>query len=312
MENVSHNIIPHLWFDKEAKEAAAYYASVFPESRVVSATTINGTPSGDCDLVTFDLWGRRFMAISAGPEFRVNPSISFLVNFDPASFGEESTRESAARAKLDEVWGKLSDGGQELMPLGEYPFSRHYGWMQDRYGVSWQLMLTDPAGEPRPAILPFLLFVGKRCGKAEEAIRFYTSVFEDSATGAMVRHPVGPGPDREGSVMFADFQLRGQWFAAMDSAHEHEFDFNEAVSLLVRCETQKQIDEYWSRLSAVPASEQCGWLKDRFGVSWQISPATMDDMLEGGSPDQKQRVTEAFLQMKKLDLAKLQDAFAGR
>jgi predicted 3-demethylubiquinone-9 3-methyltransferase (glyoxalase superfamily) len=311
MAQVSRKIVPHLWFDKQAREAADFYASVFPDSRVVSSVVIPSTPSGDCDLVTFDVWGQRFMAISAGPEFRLNPSISFLVNFDPLLFGEEGAGESAARKKLDEVWVKLSEGGQELMPLGAYPFSKHYGWIQDRYGVSWQLMLTDPKGDPRPPILPFLLFVGKRCGKAEEAIRFYTSVFEDSRVGEMVRHPAGPGPDREGTVMFADFKIGGHWFAAMDSAHEHKFDFNEAISLLVNCDSQDEIDRYWKALSAVPESEQCGWLRDRFGVSWQISPARMDEMFEEGTPEQIARVTQAFLQMKKLDLARLEEAFAG-
>jgi predicted 3-demethylubiquinone-9 3-methyltransferase (glyoxalase superfamily) len=312
MAQVSGKIVPHLWFDKQqAKEAAGFYASIFPESRVVRTVVIPSTPSGDCDLVTFEVWGQRFMAIGAGPEFRINPSISFLVNFDPIFFGDESTRESAARKKLDEVWGKLSAGGQELMPLGEYPFSRHYGWIQDRYGVSWQLMLTDPKGEARPPILPFLLFVGTKCGKAEDAIRLYTSAFDDSRVGEMVRHPAGPGPDGEGTVMFADFRIGGQWFAAMDSAHEHQFDFNEAVSLLVNCDSQEEMDRYWKALSAVPESEQCGWLKDRFGVSWQISPARMEKMFETGSPEQIRRVTQAFLPMKKLDLAKLEEAFAG-
>jgi predicted 3-demethylubiquinone-9 3-methyltransferase (glyoxalase superfamily) len=311
MSQAARKIVPHLWFDKQAKEAADFYVSVFPESRVVHTTVIPSTPSGDCDLVTFDVWGQRFMAISAGPDFRINPSISFLVNFDPVRFGDEATRESAARTSLDDIWAKLSEGGQALMPLDEYPFSRHYGWMQDRYGVSWQLMLTDPKGEPRPPVLPFLLFAGKRAGTAEEAIRFYTSLFGNSGMGEVVRHPSGPGPDKEGTVMFADFRIGSQWFAAMDSAHEHQFDFNEAVSLLVNCDSQEEIDRYWKELSSVPASEQCGWLKDRFGVSWQISTARMEKMFETGSPEQIRRVTEAFLRMKKLDVAKLEAAFSG-
>jgi predicted 3-demethylubiquinone-9 3-methyltransferase (glyoxalase superfamily) len=304
-------IVPHLWFDKEAKEAAAFYASVFPESRVLHSATLEGTPGGDADFVAFEIWGHRFEAVSAGPLFKPNPSISFIVNFDPLFFGKGGSAEKDARKQLDEVWSKLSRGGQALMPLDKYPFSERYGWIQDKYGFSWQVMLTDPKGEPRPPIIPSLMFVGKRCGKAGEAIDFWTSVFRNSKRGAFF--PCGPGrePDKEGTVMFADFQLEGGWLAAMDSAQEHRFDFNEAVSLMVKCDTQADIDYYWEKLSAVPESEQCGWLKDKFGVSWQVTPAEMDEMMAKASREQLNRLTQAFLPMKKFDLAALKLAYEG-
>ncbi|MEZ4657827.1 MAG: VOC family protein [Caldilineaceae bacterium] len=110
--------------------------------------------------------------------------------------------------------------------------------------------------------------------------------------------------------MFTDFRLRDQWFAAMDSAHEHNFAFNEAISLIVKCETQAEIDYYWEKLSAAPEAEQCGWCKDKFGVSWQITPTAMDAMMATGSKEQIARVTQAFLPMKKFDIAALQRAFA--
>jgi predicted 3-demethylubiquinone-9 3-methyltransferase (glyoxalase superfamily) len=110
--------------------------------------------------------------------------------------------------------------------------------------------------------------------------------------------------------MFMDFQLDGTWFAGMDSAHDHKFNFNEAVSLMIPCKTQKEIDYYWERLSAVPEAEQCGWLKDKFGVSRQVTPADMGTMLTG-SKAQVKRVTEAFLPMKKLDLKRLKAAYLG-
>jgi predicted 3-demethylubiquinone-9 3-methyltransferase (glyoxalase superfamily) len=296
-------IVPHLWFDKEAKEAAELYTSIFPGSRVTNVTTIHDTPTGDCDIVSFEIAGYEFMSISAGPLFKFNPSISFFLNFDPS-------RDSHARENLDAAWAKLSDGGTPLMPLDKYPFSEHYGWIQDRYGLTWQLILSDPAGEPRPFIAPSLMFTGAVAGRAEEAIDLYTSIFPDSRRGNTARYPAGMEPDREGTLMFADFQLQGQWFAAMDSAHQHEFGFNEAISLLVRCGSQTEIDQYWDTLSAVPEAEQCGWLKDRFGVSWQIAPADMDRMMSEGSPEQIARVTQAFLPMKKFDLAELQRAYA--
>ena len=198
------------------------------------------------------------------------------------------------------------------MPIQQYPFSERYGWVQDKYGVSWQLILSDPEGEERPVIVPSLLFVGTVAGRAEEAINFYLSIFKDSKMGALQRYGAGQEPDKEGTVAFADFMLQGQWFAAMDSAHRHDFAFNEAISLIVKCDTQEEIDHYWGKLSAVPEAEQCGWLKDRFGLSWQVTPTSMDKMMQSGTPEQIARVTQAFLKMKKFDLAELTKAYEGK
>lgn len=272
---------------------------------------LHDTPAGDSEAVSFELWGQKFMSISAGPLFRFNPSISLIVNFDPLFFGPSPSREKDAREKLDEVWAALSEGGDALMPLGEYPFSKRYGWIQDKYGLSWQLMLTDPEGEPRPPFIPSMMFVGENCGKAEGAINFYLSVFSNSRQGTLVRYGAGQEPDKEGTVMFADFMLEDFWFAAMDSARQHDFSFNEAISFIVNCDDQEEIDYYWGGLSAVPEAEQCGWLKDRYGVSWQIVPTVMGEMMRSGTEEQIARVTQAFLPMKKLDIAELQKAFEG-
>jgi predicted 3-demethylubiquinone-9 3-methyltransferase (glyoxalase superfamily) len=298
-------ITPHLWFDKEAKEAAEFYASIFPNSKVTNVTSLHGTPSGDAEAVSFELSGKPFMAISAGPLFKFNPSISFFVNFDPS-------RDRNARENLDRIWKRLSSGGKALMPLQQYPFSERYGWVQDKYGVSWQLILSDPKGEERPFIVPSLLFVGKVSGKAEDAVLFYLSVFKSSKRGIVVRYSKGQEPNKEGTIMFGDFMIENQWFAAMDSALMHDFSFNEAISFIVNCDTQEEIDYYWEKLSAVPEAEQCGWIKDKYGISWQIVPTVMDEMMKNGSREQIDRVTQAFLPMKKLDIAKLKKAYDGR
>lgn len=227
-----------------------------------------------------------------------------MVNFDPSQDKEAKTR-------IDAVWAKLLEGGKVLMPLDTYPFSERYGWVQDKYGLSWQLIFTNPKGEERPLIVPALLFVGDVCGKAEEATDFYLSVFTESTRGGIAHYPAGMEPDKESTVMFTDFTLAGQWFAAMDSARMHDFTFNEAVSLIVNCENQEEIDYYWEKLSAVPESEQCGWLKDKYGISWQIVPTRMDEMLGSGTEEQRARVTQAFLPMKKLEIAALERAYAG-
>ena len=305
MNSSKNKITPHLWFDKESREAAEFYVSAFGTgSKITMITTLHDTPSGDADIVSFEICGHPFMAISAGPLFKFNPSVSFIVNFDPS-------RDPDARANLDALWEKLSSGGSSLMPLDQYPFSPRYGWVADRYGLSWQLILTNPAGEERPFIVPALMFVGEVCGKAEEAIHHYLSVFKNGKMGTIFRYGKGQEPDREGTLMFADFMLAGHWFAAMDSAYDHQFAFNEAISFIVHCETQEEIDYYWERLSAVPQAEQCGWLKDKFGLSWQIVPTAMDEMLSKGTREQIERVTQAFLPMKKLDISQLKKAYEG-
>ena len=298
-------IIPHLWFDKEAKEAAEFYVSIFPDSKITHAGIIRDTPSGDCDIISFDVWGYSLMAISAGPYFKINPAISLMVNFDPS-------QDEDAATKIEEVWGKLAEGGTVLMPIDTYPFSKRYGWIEDKYGLSWQLILTNPEGERRPRIAPSLLFVGDVAGRAEEASDFYLSIFGDSKRGTVAWYGAGQAPDVEGMVMFTDFMLEGEWFAAMDSAQTHDFAFNEAVSFLVRCEDQEEIDRYWEKLSAVSEAEQCGWLKDKYGVSWQIVPKNMEEYMKQGTPEQTTRVTRAFLAMKKFDLAALKRAYEGQ
>ncbi|SHM94386.1 VOC family protein [Gracilibacillus kekensis] len=298
-------IIPHLWFNNEAKEAAQFYTSIFPESKITSVTTIHDTPSGDSDSISFNLAGHSFMAINGGPHFQFNPSISFFINFDPS-------KDKNAKENLVKLWDKLSEGGTPLMPLQEYPFSKQYGWIQDKFGLTWQLILTNPDGEDRPFIIPSLMFVQEVNGKAEEASDFYLSVFYDTRRGEVVRYPSGMEPDKEGNVMFTDFMLEKQWLAAMDSAQTHDFQFNEAVSLLVQCDNQEEIDYYWEKLSSDPNAEQCGWLKDKYGVSWQVWPKVMGEMMANGTSEQMERITKAFLQMKKFDIEKLEEAYRDK
>lgn len=295
---MQQKITPNLWFKGNAEDAANYYLSIFPDSKILGTSyypksTAEGLADFQQDLagkvltIDFQLGDLQFTAINAGPEFTFNPSVSFMVNFDPS-------RDEMAKQHLDELWEKLMDGGEALMSLDSYSFSPHYGWVQDRYGLSWQLILTNPEGEPRPFIVPALLFSGVQANRAQEAIQYYVAVFENSKLGMQAYYEEDTGSAKKGSTMFADFMLAGQWFAAMDSGAEQDFSFNEAVSFSVACKDQAEIDYYWSKISRVPESEQCGWSKDMFGVSWQIVPENMGELM------QQPNAFAKLMQMKKI------------
>lgn len=286
-------IVPCVWFDGTAEEAANFYATAFPGGRVVSMQRypteglldFQAAMAGKPLVVDFELGGYRLTAINAGPEFPVNPSVSFMVNFDPAA-------DPAARERLDAVWAALSEGGTALMPLQEYAFSPHYGWIQDRYGVSWQLRLAVP-GAQRPFIVPCLMFGHTAQGRAAEALEFYAAAL-GGTQGTVALRP--EGDDAAGQVLFADFTAFGQWFAAMDAPGQ-DFTFTPGVSLILQCAGQEEIDRLWGILSSVPEAEQCGWCADRFGLSWQIVPDNLGELM--ASPG----AYPALMSMKKIEIA---------
>lgn len=281
---MSQKVIPNLWFNRDAEQAAAFYANALPNTTSqLTGRYPDDVPdwqssfAGEPLVVDLFVDGFQISMINSDDTFRPTPMLSFMLNFDPLKFGGD---EGATRTLLDQTWAALSDGGTALMPLGEYPFSPHYGWIQDRFGVSWQLMLTDPQGDPRPFVIPQLMFAGAVQDKAREAAELYVSLFDDAAIGMVAEYPAQSGTAGAGSVMFGEFHIGEQWFAMMDSNVAHEFTFTPGVSLEVRCRDQAEIDRLWDALSAVPAAEQCGWLTDRYGVSWQIVPENMNELME--------------------------------
>ncbi len=289
-----------LWFNKEAQDVAKFYTSVFNNSKL-EGTDPNpiDTPSGKAGTVltaNFNIFGQSFMALNGGPEFKLNNSISFFIHSDSPE-------------EIDELWQKLSDGGKIMMPLDKYPYSDKYGWVQDKFSMSWQLMLNNPKNEKRPRLMPSLLFVNNVYGKAEEAVHYYTSIFDDTKIGMMEKYPSGLEPDQEGKIMYGDFMLADQWFAIMESAKDHQFDFNQALSFVVHCDTQEEVDHYWNKLSGDGGKEiQCGWLKDKYGVSWQIVPDVLMRLLSGSDKEKSKRVMAAMMEMIKLDVKKLEEA----
>lgn len=311
--NPSQKITPCLWFDMNCEEAITFYTSIFPNSKIshiqrypegMTEEPMQGM-SGKIVTAIFTIDGLEFQALDGGPTFKKNPSVSFFVNFDPS-------RNENAKGDLDALWTKLSEGGTVRMPLQEYPFSKHYGWVEDRFGVNWQLILTDPDGEPRPSIIPALLFTKAVSGKAEEAAHFYVSVFNNSKMGMVAKYPEGMPGGVAGGVMYEDFTLEGQWFAAMDGGPEHAFEFNEGISFSIDTKDQEETDRFWNKLLEGGGVEsQCGWLKDRFGFSWQVVPHRLGELLSSTDAEKSKRTMSALLQMKKIDIAALEAAYNG-
>lgn len=275
-------IYPCLWFDSQAKAAADLYCSLFKNTKIVYNNPM---------VTTFELEGKLFMGLNGGPMFKINPSISLFVNCE-------------SEEEIELLNTKLSEDGSALMPLGEYPWSKKYAWIKDKFGVTWQLMLGEiPEGMPK--IHPTLLFSNNQYGKAKTAIETYTKIFPNSKMHELQLY----GADEvqaAGNVKFGHFTLNNELFAAMDGPGNHEFQFSEGVSFVVNCDTQDEIDFYWNKLTEGGEESMCGWLKDKFGVSWQIVPAVLGKLMS--DPERAPRVAQAFLQMKKFDLEKIMNA----
>ncbi len=278
---MNNTIYPCLWFDGNAKEAAEFYCSVFRNSKIMDDIPL---------VVNFELNGTRIMGLNGGPMFKFNPSISLFVYC-----------ESIEETNL--VWDKLIEGGSVMMPIDKYPWSERYGWLQDKFGFTWQISVAD-SKDAKLTITPAMLFTGDQFGRAKEAINFYSSVFENSST-ELLYHYEANDPN-EGKVLYSEFKLNHYDIIAMDGPGVHEYTFNEAVSFTVSCQTQEELDYYWNKLSEGGSEWQCGWLKDKFGVSWQIVPAILGALMSDSA--RSERVVKAFMQMKKFDIEKLVNA----
>lgn len=281
-------ITPFLWFDHQAEEAALYYISVFGEGAVHQVVR-----QGDAVLVVnFLLHGQSFSALNGGPRFNFNPSHSFYVICE-------------TEAEVDRVWERLLDGGSVMMALRAYPWSKKYGFLRDRYGLCWQIAhgSLDETGQK---FTPCMLFSGPQSGKGAEAVRRYTAIFPDSVIEGILYYAEGEQAPI-GTVKHAQFKLSGgQTFMIMDNPMDAAYTFNESVSYVVHCKDQAEVDYYWEQLTTNGGEESmCGWLKDPFGVSWQVIPKALPKLLGHSDPAIAQKASQALLQMRKIDINKL-------
>jgi predicted 3-demethylubiquinone-9 3-methyltransferase (glyoxalase superfamily) len=242
-------------------------------------------------VVQFEIEGKKIMGLNGGPYFKINPAISLFVTYETAE-------------ELENVHNKLIEGGSAMMALDKYPWSEKYAWIVDKFGMTWQLMLGQlPSGAQK--ITTNLLFVGDLCGKAEAAIKHYTAIFPSSSINYLETYKAGE-EQPEGNVKFGHFTLNNETFAAMDGTGNHNFSFNEGVSIMVEVDTQDEIDNYWSKLTEGGAESRCGWLIDKYGVSWQIVPKALGSLVTGSGNGKK--VMAALMQMVKIDIQTLINA----
>ncbi len=290
----NQKITPFLWFNDNAEEAVNFYTSVFDNSKIQS---LNRMPDGKVMTAGFQLEGQDFAALNGGPMFTFNPAVSFFVICETAE-------------EVDATWHKLTEGGQVMMPLDTYPWSGRYGWGQDRFGLSWQVMLGKIADYGQK-IVPCFMFAGEQLAQAEEAVNFYTALFNNSKIDSISRY-MAEEPAPKDAVKYAQFRLNGQTHTIMGSAMPHAFAFNEAVSFVINCETQEDVDYFWDNMTKDGGGEsQCAWLKDKYGISWQVVPPILMKLMSDPDRVKAQRVMQAMLQMKKIIIADLQKAYDG-
>ncbi len=295
-------IVPNLWFDKNAEEAVNFYTSLFPNSKICSTSRFgkegfehHGMPEGTLMTIEFEISDQKFVALNGGPVFKFNESVSFFVYCESLE-------------RIEFLYQKFSEGGNINMPLDKYDWSEKYAWVKDRFGVSWQLDV-DKMKSPQK-ILPALLFVNEKFDRIKEAVKFYSSIFDNSKVLMEVAYQKEES-SLNGPIQFAQFRLTDYLFNAMSSNLKHEFDFNEAISFIINCESQEEVNYYWEKLTDGGSESMCGWLKDKFGVSWQVIPTEMFKYISGNDKEKSSRVMNAMFQMKKLDLGVLHKAFDG-
>lgn len=286
---MNKDIFPCLWYDGDAKESAEFYCKVFGGEIAVD------TPM----VMNIDLFGQRLMLLNGGPHFKKNPSISFMVICDTED-------------EVQKYWDQLVVGGMALMELGSYSWSTKYGWVQDKYGVTWQLFLGEKAQEQK--IVPTLMFIHENNGKAKEAMALYTQIFPNSNIGNVLKYGDGgeghPITEPADNVQHAQFVIDGYSLFCMDNSYDHQFDFNEGISLVVMTDDQQQTDAYWNALTVNGGRESmCGWLKDKYGLSWQIVPKKLIQLMNDHNQEKAYKVVQAMMKMQRIIIQDLEDAY---
>ncbi|HCL05431.1 MAG TPA: hypothetical protein DHW64_05470 [Chitinophagaceae bacterium] len=278
---MSKPIYPCIWFNNNAQEAAAFYCETFTNASILESNPI---------VTRFKAGGLLFMLLNGGPQYKTTPAVSYFVYCN----GE---------TEINRLYDLLKEGGSIVMPLGKYDWSPRYAWVQDRFGVNWQLDVEEINNEQK--IVPNLLFVNEKSRSIRAAREFYMKTFANSMQLMDMPYPFEAAMG-EGTLLFAQFKLNGFIMNAMSSTLQHDYDFSPGNSFVVECDDQKEIDYFWETLGAGGRYDMCGWLADQYGVSWQIVPSILAQLMQ--DPEKGPRVIQAFLKMQKFDIQALKDA----
>jgi len=297
----THKITPCLWFERNAEDAVKFYTSLFDDSKTGKISRYgkegyeyHGMPEGTVLTATFTLAGKPFVALNGGPHYSFSPAVSFFVVCENLE-------------ELEALWNGLVERGTILMALDKYEWSEKYGFLTDRFGVSWQLSLGK-ISDTGQKISTSYLFIGDNLGGAEEAVHFYTSIFRSSKIDGILKFTEEEGY-MAGKVKHAQFRLLEETFMIMEEGSAYDYIISPAISQMIACKTQEEVDHYWYKLSEGGREEQCGWLQDRYGVSWQVVPEMLSKGME--DPEKAKKLTAAFMPMKKLEIKKLEEAIEG-
>jgi predicted 3-demethylubiquinone-9 3-methyltransferase (glyoxalase superfamily) len=283
---MNNDIFPCLWYDGDAKQSAEFYCKVF-DGKITADTPV---------VMNIDLFGQKIMLLNGGPQFEKNASVSFMVICE-------------TEYEVQKSWDQLMEGGMALMPLDSYPWSKKYGWVRDKFGVTWQLYLGEKQNDQK--IVPTLMFIHENNGKAMEAMEFYTQTFPNSSIGNVLKYKDG-GEANEvpENVQHAHFVIDGYSLFCMDNSYDHKFDFNEGISMVVMTDDQEQTDHLWNVLTSDGGRESmCGWLKDKYGFSWQIVPKKLIQLMSDPDQEKAQKVVQAMMRMQKIIIKDLEEAY---
>ncbi len=284
---MNNNIFPCLWFDDNAADAATFYQDAF-NAKLISQSPV---------VTNLEILGQRLMLLNGGPAFVKNASVSLMLICHSAD-------------ELQQYWNALAKDGIPLMPLDSYPFADQYGWIRDKFGMTWQLYFkVGYTAEQR--MVPTLMFVNANNGNAKAAMDLYTDIFPNAKIEGILLYKDGGEGDIPENVQHAEFIINDYKIACMDSSLEHQFNFSEGISMVVMTDSQAETDKYWNALTADGGEEsQCGWLKDKFGLSWQIVPKRLAELIgDVQNIDKAQKAMQAMLKMKRIDIEALEAAY---
>ncbi len=280
---MNKQITPCLWFDNKAKEAGAFYCSHLSNTKIVAQSPV---------VTEIEVSGQNITLLDGGPMYQPNASISLFYVCE-------------TEEEINRIWEAFAKEGCVLAPLDKYEWCERYGWINDKYGISWQFWLgkLEEAGQ---RITPSFLFTGRQYGRAEEAINHYSTIFKNPKQSNILLYGNNEAPEKEGKVKHAEVFFNEQKFMFTDITLSHDITFSEGVSLTIHCETQDEIDYYWEKLTESGEESMCGWLKDKFGVSWQVIPTILSKLMS--DPNKAGKAAQAFMQMRKFDIEKLVQA----